>query len=55
MTHDSKRDAAVFEKSMGGGAKEEEVEKAFRAVEACMGKFEDHTRTLLASAEQAKK
>lgn len=50
-----KRDAMVFEKTMQGGGKEEEAEKAFRAVEACMGKFEQHTRALLASAEQARK
>lgn len=49
-----KRDAAVFEKMMDSRhhGKEDEAEAAFRAVEACMGKVEDHTRSILASVRR---
>ena len=40
---------------MNSGGKEDEVEAAFRAVEACMGKFEDHTVAILKSANQVEK
>mmetsp|Transcript_17731 Transcript_17731/g.37133 ORF Transcript_17731/g.37133 Transcript_17731/m.37133 type:complete len:181 (-) Transcript_17731:30-572(-) len=49
-----KRDAAVFQKMTNNRhrGKEDEAEAAFRALEACMGKVEDHTRSIIASARR---